>query len=99
MAEGEGKKEEEEKKDLDSSGQVRGYISLDQAWVLAMRHARDNPDVYGPKIPKHRRRHPTYQPGRNRGLLRDKTFFPTRRKLPAIQCGASALDRRRVTQI
>ena len=46
MVEGEGKKEEE-KLDFDSTGQAIGYISLDQARVLALQHARDNRDIYG----------------------------------------------------
>ena len=29
-------------------GETLGYISLEQARVLAMRHARDNADFYGP---------------------------------------------------
>ena len=32
---------------FDSAGESLGYISLDQARVLALRHARDNPDFYG----------------------------------------------------
>ena len=31
---------------FDSSGQARGYITLDQARVLAIQHARDNTDFY-----------------------------------------------------
>ena len=46
MAEGEGKKEEE-KLEFDSTGQAIAYISLDQARVLAMEHARDNREFYG----------------------------------------------------
>ena len=46
MAEDEGKKDED-KLEFDSTGQALGYISLDQARVLAMQHARDNRDVYG----------------------------------------------------
>ena len=48
MVDEEGKKEEQ-KFDFDSSGEVVGYISLDQARVLAIQHARDNPDFYGPR--------------------------------------------------
>ena len=40
-------KKEEEKFELDSTGEALGYISLDQARVLAMEHARDNRDFYG----------------------------------------------------
>ena len=42
-------KEEEEKFDLTAEGETRGYISLDQARVLAVQHARDNTDFYGAK--------------------------------------------------
>ena len=40
-------KKEEEKFELDSAGQALAYISLDQARVLAMEHARDNTGFYG----------------------------------------------------
>ena len=43
-------KEDEAQEDnfeFDSAGQVMGYISLDQARVLALRYARDNQDFYG----------------------------------------------------
>ena len=30
-----------------SEGEARGYISLEQAKVLAIEHARDNPGFYG----------------------------------------------------
>ena len=46
MAQEEGK-EEEEKFDFTSEGEVLGYISLDQARVLAVQHARENADFYG----------------------------------------------------
>ena len=46
MAEDQEKKEEE-KVEFDSTGQAIGYISLDQARVLAMEHARDNRDFHG----------------------------------------------------
>ena len=46
MAEEEGKKEEE-KLEFDSTGQAVAYISLDQARVLALQHARDNREFYG----------------------------------------------------
>ena len=38
---------EEEKLEFDSAGQAVSYISLDQARVLALRHARDNQGFYG----------------------------------------------------
>ena len=43
--EDQGKKEE--KLEFDSTGQALGYISMDQARVLALQHARDNRDIYG----------------------------------------------------
>ena len=46
MAE-ENDKKEEEKFELDAAGQALAYISLDQARVLAMEHARDNTGFYG----------------------------------------------------
>ena len=46
MAEEQDKKDDE-KLEFDSAGQAVGYISLDQARVLAMRHARENTDLYG----------------------------------------------------
>ena len=42
------KKEEEEKLEFTAEGEALGYISLDQARVLALRTARDEPDFYGP---------------------------------------------------
>ena len=45
MVEDEGKKDDE-KLEFDSTGQAVAYISLDQARVLALQHARDNRDVY-----------------------------------------------------
>ena len=45
MAE-EPEKKEEEKLEVDSTGQAVAYISLDQARVLAMEHARDNQEFY-----------------------------------------------------
>ena len=45
MAEDQGK--EEEKFDFTGEGEVVDYISLEQARVLAIRHARDKPDFYG----------------------------------------------------
>jgi hypothetical protein len=46
MAEEAGKKEEE-KFEFDSAGQAVAYISLDQARVLVLQHARDNREFYG----------------------------------------------------
>ena len=46
MAEDQGKKEEE-KFEFDSAGEALGYISLDQARILAMRTAREAPGEYG----------------------------------------------------
>ena len=40
-------KKDEEKFELDSAGESLGYISLDQARVLALQHARDNREFYG----------------------------------------------------
>lgn len=40
-------KKEEEKFEFTPEGEVIGYISLDQARVLAIQHARDNRDFYG----------------------------------------------------
>ena len=45
MDQDEGK--EEEKLEFTAEGEALGYISLDQARVLALRHARDNTDFYG----------------------------------------------------
>lgn len=47
MAENQGDKEDKFDP-FDPSGQTLGYISLEQARVLAMRHAAENPDFYGP---------------------------------------------------
>ena len=47
MAEEEDK--QEEKFEFTSEGEALGYISLDQARVLAIEHARDNTDFYGPE--------------------------------------------------
>ena len=46
MAEDEGKREEE-KFEFTRDGEALGYISLDQARVLAMRTARETPGAYG----------------------------------------------------
>ena len=46
MAEAEDKKDEE-KLEFTPEGETFGYISLDQARVLALQHARDNRDFYG----------------------------------------------------
>ena len=40
-------KKDDEKVELDATGQAVAYISLDQARVLAMEHARDNQEFYG----------------------------------------------------
>ncbi len=45
MVEEEGKKEE--KVEFDSAGEAVGYISLDQARVLTIEHARDNTETNG----------------------------------------------------
>ena len=37
-------KQDEPKLEFDSAGQAIAYISLDQARVLALQHARDNRD-------------------------------------------------------
>ena len=47
MAEDQGK--EEEKFDFTGEGEAVNYISLAQARLLAMEHARDNTDFYGPR--------------------------------------------------
>ena len=44
-------KKDEEKLDFDSVGQAIAYISLDQARVLALQHARDNTEFYGRPAP------------------------------------------------
>ncbi|SVD59276.1 uncharacterized protein METZ01_LOCUS412130, partial [marine metagenome] len=41
-------KKEEEKLEFTPEGEALGYISADQARVLALQHARDNREVYGP---------------------------------------------------
>ena len=41
-------KQEEEKFDFTREGEALGYISLDQARVLAMRTAREAPGDYAP---------------------------------------------------
>ena len=46
MAAGDGKNDEE-KLEYTLEGETLGYISLDQARVRAMEHARDNRDFYG----------------------------------------------------
>ena len=46
MAEEESKKEEE-KLEFTAEGETPGYISLDQARVFALQHARDNREFYG----------------------------------------------------
>ena len=44
MAEDKGKAEEK----FEFTPELEGYISLDEARVLALQHARDNREVYGP---------------------------------------------------
>ena len=46
MVDEEGKKDED-KVEFDSAGQVIGYLSLEQARVPVLRHARENTDLYG----------------------------------------------------
>ena len=46
MAEDQGEKENQ-KFEFTPEGETFGYISMDQARVLAMQHARDNTDFYG----------------------------------------------------
>jgi len=43
-------KKEEEKFEFDAAGEALGYISLDQARVLAMRTARETPGAYGRRL-------------------------------------------------
>ena len=43
----EGGEQDETKLEFDSDGEAVAYISLDQARVLALQHARDNRDFYG----------------------------------------------------
>ncbi len=47
MAGEEGKKEDQF--GFTPEGERLGYISLEEAWVLAIRHARDNSEFYGPR--------------------------------------------------
>ena len=42
-----GGEQDESKLDFDSAGEAVAYISLEQARVLALQHARDNRDFYG----------------------------------------------------
>jgi hypothetical protein len=37
----------EERVERDLAGEAQGYISLDQAWALALQHARDHREFYG----------------------------------------------------
>ena len=46
MVEEEGK-QEEEKLEFTPEGEAFGYISLDQARLLAFQHVRDNQEIYG----------------------------------------------------
>ena len=43
-------KNDEEKLDFDSAGEAPGYLSLDQAQVLAMRTALESPGAYGSRF-------------------------------------------------
>ncbi|MDP6403434.1 MAG: hypothetical protein QF467_07805, partial [SAR202 cluster bacterium] len=43
-------KNDEEKLDFDSAGEAPGYLSLDQAQVLAMRTASESPGAYGSRF-------------------------------------------------
>ena len=43
-------KKEEEKFEFDSAGEALGYISLEQARLVAMQTARDEPGDYGPSF-------------------------------------------------
>ena len=46
-----GPEDKEDKYDaFTAEGEAVGYVSLDQARVLAIRHARDNTDFYGPRF-------------------------------------------------
>ena len=78
MAEEDDKKEEG-KFELDSAGQALAYISLDQARVLAMEHARDNTGFYGRR---YRRRHAGLEGRKGRRhrwrQRRRRTRFPNR---------------------
>ena len=49
MSEEEGKKDEE-KFEFISEGETLGYISLEQARLVAMQTARDEPGDYGPRF-------------------------------------------------
>ena len=42
-------KKDDEKLEFTPEGEAVGYISLDQARVRAIEHARDNRDFYGPR--------------------------------------------------
>ena len=39
--------EKDDKLEFTPEGETLGYISLDQARVLALQHARDNREIYG----------------------------------------------------
>ena len=70
----------DETEDLfDSSGESQGYISIEQAGVLANQHAQNNTGSYDtPRLPRLGNR----RSGGNRRLLRDKAFFPAHQKFP-----------------
>ena len=40
-------KQDDDKQEFTPEGETLGYISLDQARVLALQHARDNREFYG----------------------------------------------------
>ena len=42
-------KQNQDKFDFDQRGEAPAWISMDQARVLAIQHARDNTDFYGPR--------------------------------------------------
>ena len=42
-------KQEQDKFDFDRRGEAPAWISMDQARVLAIQHARDNTSFYGPR--------------------------------------------------
>ena len=52
MAQEEGKKEEQF--GFDAAGEALGYISLEQARLVAMQAARENPGNYGPQLARTR---------------------------------------------
>ena len=81
----------DETEDLfDSSGESQGYISIEQAGVLANQHAQNNTGSYDtPRLPRLGNR----RSGGNRRLLRDKAFFPAHQKLPGPTGNRKVHDR------